>query len=293
MSSFTIRVLLISVAFFSSSTLLQAQELPYFLTYSHHMEEPGSLEVSTSLVSGQSKGINPFLGSLTELEYGTKGWWTTELYLDGQSTRHDSTLFTGFRLENRFRLLMHEHRINPVLYLEYESINGADKTLREVVGFDSKDDQSGSNAEARREHKREIEGKLIFSSDFKGWNLSENFIAEKNLQEGTWEFGYAIGLGRPLGLAATATPCNLCRENFTVGVEAYGGLGTWYQPSLAETSHYIAPAVAWSLPNGTTLRVSAGLGLTANSHDTLLRFGVSHEIPRFDRQVKRWMRGRN
>jgi len=220
MSSFTIRVLLISVAFFSSSTLLQAQELPYFLTYSHHMEEPGSLEVSTSLVSGQSKGINPFLGSLTELEYGTKGWWTTELYLDGQSTRHDSTLFTGFRLENRFRLLMHEHRINPVLYLEYESINGADKTLREVVGFDSKDDQSGSNAEARREHKREIEGKLIFSSDFKGWNLSENFIAEKNLQEGTWEFGYAIGLGRPLGLAATATPCNLCRENFTVGVEA-------------------------------------------------------------------------
>jgi hypothetical protein len=293
MSSFRIHILIISFAFFSSSALLHAQELPYFLTYSHHMEEPGSLEVSASLVSGQSKGINPFLGSATELEYGTKGWWTTELYLDGQSTRHDSTLFTGFRLENRFRLLMREHRINPVLYVEYESINGADKTLKEVVGFDSKDDQSGANADARREHKREVETKLILSSDFKGWNLSENFIAEKNLQQGTWEFGYAIGLGRPLALAATASPCNLCRENFTVGAEAYGGLGTWNQLSLVGTSHYIAPVLAWNLPSGTTLRVSAGLGLMGNSHDTLLRFGVSHEIPRFDRQVKGWLHGRN
>jgi hypothetical protein len=275
------------------SPSLHAQELPYFLTYSHHMEEPGSLEVSTNLVSGQSQGINPFLGSWTELEYGAKGWWTTELYLDGQSTRHESTLFTGFRFENRFRLLLQEHRINPVLYVEYESINGADKTLKEVVGFDAKDDQGVSNAEARREHKREIETKLIFSSDFKGWNFSENFIAEKNLQQGTWEFGYAIGTSRPLALAATASLCNWCRENFTVGVEAYGGLGTWHQPSLAGTSHYLAPVLAWNLPNGTTFRISTGFGLSETSHGTLLRFGVSHEIPRFDRQFKRWLRGRS
>jgi len=295
MSGFKIQAVGFSffVAFVSYCRPLQAQELPYFLTYSHHMEEPGSLELSTNLVSGQSKSINSFLGSWTELEYGAKGWWTTELYLDGQSTRHDSTLFTGFRLENRFRLLMREHRINPVLYVEYESINGADKTLKEVVGFDSKDDQVGSNDEARREHKHEIETKLILSSDFRGWNLSENFIAEKNLQQGTWEFGYAIGTSRPLALAASASFCNWCRENFTVGVEAYGWLGTWHHPTLAATSHYIAPVVAWNLPNGTTFSISTGFGLTENSHGTLLRFGVSYEVPRFDRQVKRWLHGRS
>ena len=32
-----------------------------------------------------------------EFEYGVKAWWTTELYLDGQTTFHDSTVFTGFR----------------------------------------------------------------------------------------------------------------------------------------------------------------------------------------------------
>ena len=52
----------------------------------------------------------------------------TELYLAGQSTRQDRSLFTGTRWENRFRLLMGEHRVNPVLYVELERINGADKT---------------------------------------------------------------------------------------------------------------------------------------------------------------------
>ena len=45
---------------------------------------------------------------------------------------------------------MREHMINPVLYVEYESISGADKTLLEVVGHDGQADLSEPNAEARR-----------------------------------------------------------------------------------------------------------------------------------------------
>jgi len=56
-----------------------------------------------------------------------KGWWTTEFYLDGLSTA-ENTLFTGYRWENRFRVLPREHWINPVLYVEFANINGADKT---------------------------------------------------------------------------------------------------------------------------------------------------------------------
>ena len=70
------------------------------------------------------------------------GWWTSELYLDGQATAHEATTFTGFRLENRFRPLMREHWINPVLYAEFEDINAADKTILEVVGNDGAADVS-------------------------------------------------------------------------------------------------------------------------------------------------------
>ena len=143
------------------------------------MEEPGSLEVEFNSTYGTQKMGNAFVAPWVELEYGATGWWTTEFYLDTQSTFNDSTLFTGFRWENRFRPLMREHWINPVLYVEFENINGADKTLKEVVGFDNQFDFSDPNSELRKEHAHEIETKLILSSDYKGWNISENFIAEK------------------------------------------------------------------------------------------------------------------
>src|SRR2546428_13462192 len=118
------------------------------------MEEPGNLEVATNPVIGRARGINTFIGNWTEFEYGAKGWWTSEFYVDSQRTRHDGGLLTGFKFENRFRVLLGEHRINPVLYIEYEHINRADKTLKEVVGFDGKEAQGDPNSEARLRHER-------------------------------------------------------------------------------------------------------------------------------------------
>ncbi len=84
--------------------------------------------------------------------------------------------------------------------------------------------------------------KLILSSNAKGWNFSENFITEKNLQtsEG-FEFGYALAASRPLTLRAGARECVFCRENFAAGAEMYGGLGTTDSFGLKDTSHYVAP----------------------------------------------------
>ncbi len=284
------RLLLVSFICVGSPVILNAGERPYFVTYDHQMEEPGNLEVSINPVLGVPKTANAFLGSWTEFEYGAKGWWTTEFYLDGQTTRHDSTVFTGFRWENRFRPLVREHWINPVLYVEFENINGADKTLKEVVGHDSERDFTDPNREARAEKKREIETKLILSSNYKGWNISENFIAEKNLTNAPWEFGYAVGASRPLALAASSKNCDFCRENFRAGVEFYGALGDWHKFGLSGTSQYIAPVLAWELPNGTTFRISPTLGLTEDSHRVLVRFGVSYELRRFDRRIRQWFR---
>jgi hypothetical protein len=82
---------------------------------------------------------------------------TTELYLDAQTTFHDSTVATGFCWENRFRPLKREYFINPVLYVEYEHINGADKILKELEGHDIENDFLTPNAEARDEVKNELE----------------------------------------------------------------------------------------------------------------------------------------
>lgn len=266
---------------------LAAAERPYFVTYSAAMEEPGNLEIGLMNVAGAPRGGNPFLNFLVELEYGVKTWWTAELYLSGQGTRGEGALFTGYRIENRFRPLMGEHWINPVVYTEFSNVNGADKSFLEVVGHDAFGDQLEPSSETRLAHKREIETKLILSSNLRGWDISENLIAEKDLRSEPWEFGYAVGASRPLAFAVRPAPCRFCRENFYLGLEAFGGLGTWRRFGLAGTSHYLGPVVSWQMPSGATLTVSPAFGLNGNAHRAILRFGVSYEVEQFGRGLAR------
>src|SRR6202034_278067 len=84
----------------------RAQEPPYFVTYSHAMEEPGNLEIEFKGTQAAPKNDNAFGGATVEFEYGAKAWWTTEFYLSGQTTANDSTVFTAFRWENRHRPLL-------------------------------------------------------------------------------------------------------------------------------------------------------------------------------------------
>jgi hypothetical protein len=264
-----------------------AQENPYIVAYDHYMEEPGSLEVEYFSTYGTQRGGNDFHAFWTEFEYGATAWWTTEFYLTGQTTFHDSTIFTGWRWENRFRLLKHEHIINPVLYIEYEDTK-ADKILKEIEGHDVEDDFADSNADLRSEHDHEMEFKLLLSSNYKGWNFVENSLAVKNLSNEPWEFGYALGASRPLALKGSAAPCTLCRQNFIVGAELYGGLGDRYSFGLHETSHYLAPVAAWNMPSGWTVRLSPGFGLNDQSHKLLLRWGLSREFSGFGSAISRF-----
>jgi hypothetical protein len=267
-----------------------AQERPYLITYDRQLEEPGNLEIAIDPLLAKQRGGGDFLASAIELEYGVKAWWTTELYLDGQATSGDGALATGWRWENRLRPLLLEHRVNPVLYVEYEDITDADKTLLEVVGHDVQSDHAVPNRLTRHDRKHELEAKLILSSSLGDWDVSENLIAEKNLAGAPWEFGYAIGLARPLALAARPDACSLCRENFTAGIEMYGGLGDADHFGLRDTSHYLAPVIAWNLPGGTTLRLSPTFGLNGNSHRFLLRLGISYELSGFSNRLRDGLR---
>jgi len=265
----------------------RAQESPYIITYDHHLEEPGNLEVEYFSTFGTQRASNDFHAYWLELEYGATAWWTTEFYLDGQTTFADSTLFTGLRWENRFRPLRAEHWINPVIYVEYENISEADKIIKEVEGHDVESDLGDANAALRQGHNHELEFKLILSKDFKGWNFAINPLATKNLlPDIPWEFGYAMGISRPVALKASPRRCVFCPENFIAGVEMYGGLGDTQSFGLHETSQYLAPAIAWNLPSGWTIRVSPGFGLNDNSHRLLLRWGLSREFSGFGEIVR-------
>jgi hypothetical protein len=278
---------------FASATRLLAQESPYIVTYDHYLEEPGSLEVEYFSTFGTQRGGNDFHAFWTEFEYGVTAWWTTEIYLSGQTTFDDSTIFTGSRWENRFRLLQREHFVNPVVYIEFENTNGADKILKEVEGHDVESNYAVPNGILRKEHDHELEMKLLLSSTFQGWNVAVNPIVTKNLLPSEpWEFAYAIGASRPIGLKALPRSCSFCGENFIAGVEMYGGLGDTVSPGLHETSHYLAPAVAWNLPSDWTFRLSSGFGLNDNSHRLLLRWGVSREFPAFGEMISRLFGGR-
>ena len=271
---------------------LHGQEAPYFVTYDHHLEEPGNLEVETSTTMGIPRdGQRFYFAPYAELEYGVTGRWTSELYLEGQSTSGDSAVFTGWRLENRFRPLAREHWINPVLYLEYEGINEASRIQNEVVG--NAPDFGERNSELSQTHAHELETKLILSSTVRDWNLAENFIVEKNLSQSEGlEFGYALGVSRPLGTLASGTNCRFCRENFNVGAELYGGLGSSRGFGLHDTAHYLAPVVVWQVGDNVSLRFSPAFGLTQESNPVLLRFGYSYEFRGFGAKVAKLFGGR-
>ena len=239
------------------------------------MEEPGNLEFSIQGTGGiQKQNLPGYLGHLFEMEYGVTEWWSSALYLEGSSQSGDATVFSGFRLENRFLPLRSERKVNPVLYFEYENVNEASRIQKEILGHAELSDKSLS--ELRNETAREIEAKLILSSTLKNWDISENFIVEKNLTEDEgFEFGYAVGIFRPLSVLAAGTDCRFCRESFSLGLELYGGLGSTDQFGFKDTAHYIAPALVWNLGGNHSLKVSPGFGLTGDSNRMLLRFGYT------------------
>lgn len=280
--------LALSICTVSSSRPARAQqEPPYFVTYSSALEEPGNLEIENQNIAATPKNVNGFFAPTIEFEYGVTAWWTAEAYLQGQATANDSSVFTGFRFESRFRPLPREYWINPVLYVEYEDVSAADKSFLEITGNKSITTQQVPNAALRKEVERSVEGKLILSSNAKGWNFSENMIAEKAVNENeSWEFGYALAAARPLSLKASSHRCTLCRQNISVGAELFGGLGTRYNFGLKQTEQYAGPAVELNGPNGFTYKFSPEFGLNANAAGVLWRFGVTYEI----QQVRDWFR---
>ena len=201
-----------------------AAEGPFFVTYTHQMEEPGNLEFATKNVLGKPRGGNRFLGTTAEFEYGVTAWWTSELYLDGQTTGSHDSLFTGFRWENRFRLLPREHWINPVFYFEFANLNGVDRSLLEIVNHDGNDDLRQANADARFEKKREIEASSYSAAILRVGRSPKTLSRKRTSSTHRSNSGMPLALAvhlrwRPDRIAATSAPRIFKSAwSFTVGL---------------------------------------------------------------------------
>lgn len=293
LESAIVRRIWFTLILLAGGRLLQAQESPYFVTYDHHLEEPGNLELEIYTTSGIPRsGQVAYVAPYMEIEYGVTGRWTSELYLEGQGAGGDSAVFTGWRLENRFRPLKREHRINPVLYLEYERTSEATRIQKEIVGGGP--DVISPNGELQATKNHELEAKLILSGTAHDWNIAGNFITEKNLSQGEgFEFGYAFGVSRPLASLATGSPCRLCRENFLAGIEIYGGLGSTEDGfSAHHTVHYVAPVVSWQVSDNGSVRFSPSFALTQEGSPVVLRFGYSYEVRGFGSRLAQLFGGK-
>jgi hypothetical protein len=269
--------LLFSLVFPAGVAFAQEQpERPYFVTYDDHVEKRGELELSLVTTTGDVRNeATRYYAPWMELEYGVTSWWTSELYIEGASFVGDGSAFTGWRLENRFRPLKGDHLLNPVLYVEFEDVNDASRIQTEVVGRGPLPFAPiGDLTEGRN---RELEGRLILSSSFGRWNVSENLVVEKNLseEEGV-EFGYTVGVARSFGSGLET--CRFCPSAFIASVEAYGGLGTTASDATGSLQQYIAPVFSWHVTPGSLFRASIGFGLTSASDRYLVRVGYSFEL---------------
>lgn len=110
----------------------------YFVTYSHRVErgEAELMLMNDVAKPANAEGDGAYLAHIVELEFGVSERWATEVMAEGF---FDPGLgvgrFTGFRWENRYRLLKGENSgLNPVLYVEYEDLDPATRYKMELSG---------------------------------------------------------------------------------------------------------------------------------------------------------------
>lgn len=257
-------VALSALLLLGSAATARGQEGAFFVTYNDYLEKPRELEVSLFSTVGDPKdGAPGYFAPWIEIEYGVMPRWTTEVYIEGVAIHEDASAFTGWRWENRFRPFAGDHVVNPVLYIEYESVNEASRIQKEIVGEGAPSrDPVGLLI---HQHAHEFEGRLILSKTLRCWDVAGNVIAEKNVSQNEGvEFGYTAGVSRPVG-------------QFFAGLEVYGGLGATVAQH-EQTRHFVAPIVAWQLTKGSVVKASVGFGVTSASERYLFRIGYSMDL---------------
>ncbi len=250
-------------AFSGYATVASAGNGANFVLYNHHTAKTGEVEVMLMNDFGDNPDGSRYNAQMLEVEWGITDKLTTEFMAEGYggSGNYNST---GFRWENRYRFFDYGTLLNPVLYIEYESLSADTKYIMEMSG---REDARGANKKRPRE--RVLETRLILGEDISdALNVSFNWLNESDLDTGITAFGYAAGLNY--------TP----RENVTLGLELFGGLGDsdkGITTNSALTQHYLAPNIVFEVYEHIKVKLGGAIGLTNVSQD-IVRFAISYEL---------------
>jgi len=219
------------------------------------MEEPATWKLPCGTVTDFPRDGHAFTGSARNSNMASKLGLPSS-NLDGRPRRREHIVYR-LPLRNRFRPLLREHWINPVLYFESRTSTAPDKSLLESWATDVRDDFLGAQRPQRE--KREAELKLILSSNFKGLERGRKPDREKNWRESRGKFGYAAW-SRPLSLVAAPMRA-IMPQNFSLAPSFTEDAvpGTL---RLQETSHYFSPTVNFACPTA-DLQAAAGFRLTS------------------------------
>lgn len=256
---------------------------PFFVVYDHHPEEKGEVEVMLMNDFNKSRVGRDNYAQMVEVEYGVTDRWTSEFMLEGQKTTGDSWVYTGWRWENRYRLFEEELPVNPMIYAEWENLNGATKYKMEVSG--NRDLEPVSNTEAKKEKERILETRLILGKEFGPLTVAFDWINESDtLRRFETAFGYAMGFRYTIGVHAGEHLHRRERRNgdnsrWIVGMEMYGGLGDTKSFGIMpkKQEHYLAPVVMWHAYN-VMFHFSPAIGLTDASDKYVLRTAIGWEF---------------
>ena len=182
-----------------------------------------------------------------ELEYGLLDHLQLASYVVWAWEHGEPVMYDEWKAEIKTRLC--EAGTLPVdiaLYAEYANHNG------------SPPDDSDT-----------LEGKLILSKSWGAWNVTANWIMEKEIQNAKqWEFEWTAGVNYAWTL------------RWKTGLELKETLGTKDEFGVRRKEHelYLMPTVGWSPTKNAKILIGPAFGLTRAADDIQLRTMVAIEF---------------
>lgn len=246
-----------------------------FVLYNHHTAKAGEKEIMLMVDLGQQPDGTRYSAQMVELELGITDKLTMEFMVEGQATFGEGGYnLTGFRLESRYRLFEYGTFLNPVIYIEYESLSEDTLYLMEMSGR-----EDATMHKKARPRERVLESRLILGQDIsKNLDVAVNWLNESDLDTGVTAFGYAIGLNYKLSSIWPESRGLI--KKVIVGLEVFGGIGDSDKGLTADpdiTQHYMAPNMKFYIKDRMMIKVGAAIGLTNVSRD-LVRTALAYEF---------------
>lgn len=237
-----------------------------FVLYDHHTAEAGEMEVMVMHDFGAEPDGKRYTSQMVEFELGITDKWTSEFMIESQESGTGNYLFTGFRLENRYRFFKYGTFLNPVLYVEYEDLSEQTKYLMEVSGREDATEHIRA-----RPRERVLETRFILGQDITDQiDVAFNWLNESDMDTGVTSFGYAVGIGYKPDFGG---------RGVKLAIEIYGGLGNsedGFTVDGAVTQHYLAPN--FMIPFGRWMvKFGGAVGLTNVSQD-LVRLAIAYNF---------------